>query len=82
MWSKKSFLDIIKENFHRNNIYPNGDIYNGCCIIRDGKELLNGNGKMIYKNGDEFEGEWKDNKIEGNGKMIYKNGDVFEGEWK
>ena len=39
----------------------------------------NGNGKMEYKNGDQFEGIWKDGKPNGKGVMTYKNGDQFEG---
>ena len=37
---------------------------------------------MYYKNGDKYEGEWKNDEREGNGKMIYKNGSIEEGEYK
>jgi hypothetical protein len=48
-------------------------------------ELVNGkregNGKMIYKDGNAYEGKWEqDDKI--SGKMIYENGDVYDGEWE
>jgi len=39
------------------------------------------NGKMIYKNGDVYEGDWKFCNKHGNGKMIYKNGNIYEGHW-
>jgi hypothetical protein len=40
-----------------------------------------GRGKMIYINGDVYEGNWADNLREGKGKMIYANGDIYEGNW-
>ena len=36
----------------------------------------------MYKNGDRFEGEFKNDKREGKGKLFYKNGDIKEGIWK
>ena len=57
----------------------NDGIYKG--ILKDSKkECING--KMIYNNGDKFEGEFKNEIKEGKGKMIYKNGDIYEGEFK
>ena len=38
--------------------------------------------KMIYKNGDKYNGYWKNNKKEGKGIMKYNNGDKYEGYWK
>lgn len=40
-----------------------------------------GFGKMIYKNGDEFMGEWKNGLRHGFGEYEYSNGMVYEGEW-
>jgi hypothetical protein len=34
---------------------------------------------MRFKNGDVFEGEWKNNKKEGKGLYRWKNGDKYEG---
>ena len=41
-----------------------------------------GNGKMSYKDGSEYIGQWNDNLKNGHGIMKYANGDVYEGEWK
>jgi len=64
--------------------------YNGEYIIEKGKQIRNGKGKMTYKNGDVYDGEWKNNEKHGKGKMTYgKDGDVhkkykngvYEGHW-
>ncbi|RYY68821.1 hypothetical protein EON63_24380 [archaeon] len=46
---------------------------------------FNGFGKMTYKNGNVYEGDWRDNeKLKG--KQTYNEqpyrGDIYEGEWK
>ena len=38
--------------------------------------------KMIYNNGDVYEGDLINYKKNGHGTMEYKNSDVYEGEWK
>lgn len=40
-----------------------------------------GKGKMIYNNGDIYEGFWALDLKQGEGKMIYNNGDVKKGYW-
>lgn len=37
---------------------------------------------MTYANGDEYEGELKDGKMNGYGTYIYKDSDTYKGEWK
>ena len=37
---------------------------------------------MTYKNGDVYEGEWKNGKKHGYGIITYSNGTEYEGEWK
>ena len=61
----------------------------GKCEYKNGiymKEILKiinkGYGKMKYKNGDIYEGYFKDNKFDGYGKMIYNNKDEYDGQWK
>ena len=36
---------------------------------------------MIYYNGNNYEGDWKNNLKEGYGIMKYGNGDEFNGNW-
>lgn len=45
---------------------------------------------MLYNNGDEYKGHWKDDKKDGTGKvwlqgvgiLSYASGDKYEGDWK
>ena len=34
---------------------------------------------MTFKNGNEYEGEWKNNKRDDNGIFIYNDGEKYEG---
>lgn len=44
--------------------------------------LKSGIGKMLYPNGDVYEGEWVDNKMQGEGTYTYKKtGDIYSGSW-
>ena len=42
----------------------------------------NGTGTMVWPNGDQYVGEWKDGKIHGQGTIEWSNGDKYVGEWK
>ena len=64
--------------------------YNDEYIIINDKQIRDGKGKMTYKNGDVYDGEWKNNEKHGKGTMTYgKDGDVhkkyingvYEGDW-
>lgn len=42
-----------------------------------------GNGKMMYDNGNEYDGQWKNNKRDGKGTTNYSpSGNVYTGTWK
>jgi hypothetical protein len=41
----------------------------------------NGYGTFVADNGNEYEGEWKNDKREGHGKAKYNTGDVYIGNW-
>ena len=61
--------------------YKDGEEYKG--ELKEFKIFkFHGNGKYVYKNGDIYEGEWKNGKKEGKGTLCYSNGDKYEGEWK
>ena len=43
--------------------------------------MANGYGRVIYADGDMYEGEWKDDKAQGKGIYIHADGAKYEGEW-
>ena len=42
----------------------------------------NCHGKYVFNTGNQYIGEWQNNKINGHGKYNYANGDIFEGQFK
>ncbi len=44
--------------------------------------MANGQGTVIYANGDSYEGEWKDNMFHGQGIYTWAEGHRYEGEFK
>ena len=58
----------------KNNIFNN-------CKVEKSKDSLE-IAKCEWKNGDIYEGEFKDGKFNGNGTYKYKNGNIYEGEFK
>ena len=45
------------------------------------KEEQHGKGKFIYKNGDKYIGEYRNNKMWGKGTYYFSDGTIYEGEW-
>ena len=70
--------------------YPDGTVYEGGWRQQE----PHGKGKIIYRNGDVYKGEfgdvfkggwrgrWEYGYKEGKGTMTYSNGDIYEGGWK
>lgn len=78
-----TFYDSEEEILMKKGIYRFFEITD--MMIYEGEfkdNLFEGNGVMMYANGDRYEGEWKSNKKEGKGAMMYANGDRYEGQWK
>lgn len=49
----------------------------------DSRGLKHGKGRIVYSNGDVYEGEWKDNVKSGTGVYLFKDsGDQYSGQWK
>ena len=55
--------------------YSNGGSYQGDWIKQ-------GHGKLIYANGNVYDGDFRDDKKHGQGKYTYANGVVYEGGWR
>lgn len=43
--------------------------------------MISGEGKIIYQNGDSYEGYFLNNKKHGRGIYTRKNGETLSGEW-
>eukprot|EP00826_Nyctotherus_ovalis_P045524 TRINITY_DN5049_c0_g3_i1.p1 TRINITY_DN5049_c0_g3~~TRINITY_DN5049_c0_g3_i1.p1 ORF type:complete len:222 (+),score=56.66 TRINITY_DN5049_c0_g3_i1:2669-3334(+) len=56
------------------------EIIDGLKIVEDNEEFT-GYGVRNFPNGDRYEGEWKQGKMEGYGKYDFANGDKYEGEY-
>jgi hypothetical protein len=61
----------------------------GCERNRDGvysggflHGRRNGQGRFVWNNGEEFEGEWREGKKNGQGSWRSPKGDYYEGEWR
>ena len=57
---------------------PNMDYFEGEFIL--GKK--EGKGKLVYNNGTEYLGNFRNNKPDGYGQLTQENGEVYQGEWK
>jgi hypothetical protein len=40
-----------------------------------------GYGRMLWSDGNYYEGHWKKDVFHGQGRYIFKNGDYYEGDW-
>ena len=58
-------------------INPNGSKYVG--LFKNG--MYDGRGRLIFRKGDYFEGEFKNNKANGFGKYVNINGEIYIGNW-
>lgn len=68
--------------------YSDGSTYTG-ALIKSPSDLLpqpHGQGEMIYRSGDSYNGQWYNNQYHGQGVYTYANGyangDVYNGEFK
>ena len=69
--------------------YTNGDEYQGFAIAADpgaasagaAPAQRHGFGKHVCKNGDFYEGEWREDVRHGRGKMVFSSGLIYDGEW-
>lgn len=70
---------VHRESTHPSVIKVPGGEYVGQLNSRGQKH---GNGKMRYDNGNEYEGQWKNNKRDGKGTTRYASENVYIGMWK
>lgn len=59
--------------------FPNTKISSeNTCVSGD---CVNGKGKMVYTNGDSYEGDFVDGRRQGQGTFTYKNGQIYVGQF-
>jgi hypothetical protein len=74
---KQELREQLRVQLERQNIEADEDIL---CIFH---EIGDGPGKYLYRNGDEYEGDFVSGQRHGRGVMVYAaDGAVYEGEWK
>lgn len=67
--------------------FSNGAIYEGDVIrkmlfgIIPYRKIPDGEGKLIWKDGDTYEGDFKNGRINGTGKFVWSDGDIYEGNY-
>ena len=81
----KNKIDEMSKNM---NEFENSSINIQAKSFQDGIYLGNvlkgereGEGIMLFNNGESFIGHWKNDVQEGKGIFYYKNGDKYDGEW-
>jgi hypothetical protein len=57
------------------------DVLEGDFHISEEGTLIT-NGKLTYRDGEIYEGDFKSGIRDGKGKMTYENGDTYEGNWR
>ena len=67
------YISPLRPNFHDDQFTYTGNFSDG---------LPEGNGKIVFDNGDKYEGEFYEGKIEGEGTMTFQNGSVYKGEFE
>ena len=67
------YISPLRPNFHDDQFTYTGNFSDG---------LPEGDGKIVFDNGDKYEGEFYEGKIEGEGTMTFQNGSVYKGEFE
>jgi hypothetical protein len=62
-------------------IIKNNGVYDGQWLEGNGQKVIQGRGRMVWPNGEIYEGWWKHGHRWGKGRNMYENGDVYEGEF-
>ena len=61
----------------RGSILSSENLYVGSCVA----DKPSGNGRMIYADGSQYNGEWKCGMRSGHGTLTCENGEFYSGDW-
>lgn len=61
--------------------YSDGTTYVGDTIIVDGVRIKHGRGKITCRDGETYDGGWRDDKRNGRGIATFPKGETYDGEW-
>ena len=75
---KKRFFNLLESTMGDVRPLINEQTTTGCT---DGN-CTDGTGTYVYKNGNKYEGQFKDGRKNGTGTYFYKNGNKYEGQFK
>jgi hypothetical protein len=79
LYSLVEFSDSSsKTNNYSGNAQATNKLKTGCIS----GNCINGRGTFTWADGDQYSGEWKDDKKHGQGTYNYANGEQYSGEWK
>jgi hypothetical protein len=73
-WNKQT----NKKEGYGVHVLHNGSKYEGLFE----KNLFNGDGRLIYDNGDYYIGQWANGRIDGKGLFVSSDGSTYKGGWK
>ena len=81
---KNTILTIYKKiNEKSHNIHDSNNTNSYMSTESSSKNIHNfGYKKIVYQNGNIYEGELKNGKKHGKGIMKYKNGYIYDGDWE
>lgn len=89
--SKDIIATVFKQITGREYVFPTKEQVNNDTQQRDdienspaeiGEKEEEKTGRVVFDNGDIYEGQRKDGKRNGRGRYTWANGDYYEGEWK
>ena len=63
-----------------NHQYEDG-IYKGCIVMKNNSKIRHGFGVFTWSNGNEYIGDWKEDRMEGVGSFYYANKSVYDGQF-